>query len=348
MDTKGGCISTIGGLDDEIKEVREAINGCLCTSNKTYGLKHSQSILLFGNCGTGKTLLARALAKESKAHTLEICASDLYSKHSGNAEETIKTLFEEALEHAPSIIILDEVDILCPVRSQRLTDSEKRVISTLLTMLDNLNQNSKHVFVLGTTNKLESIDPVFRRYGRFDREIEISTPNPKNRRKILIKLLNNVEHILTELDLDEIALSTHGFVGADLVSLCSRAGLNASRRQGEKISVDDFKSALKYVRPSAMREVQVEVANVHWSDIGGQEKLKLILKQAVEWPLRHPESFIRLGVTPPKGVLMFGPPGCSKTMIAKALATESGLNFLSIKGNFSCCFFLFSLFGFRS
>ncbi|KAJ3631466.1 hypothetical protein MTP99_012593 [Tenebrio molitor] len=325
-------VSTVGGLDKEIIEIREAINSCLKKLNP-YGLKSCKSILLYGNSGTGKTLLAKALAKESKAHVIDICAPDLYSQHSSNVEEVIKDLFEEASERSPSIIVLDEVDILCPIRTQRMTDSEKRVVSTVLTMLDNLNQNPEsRVFILGTTNKLDSIDPVFRRNGRFDREIEICTPSPKNRQNILVKLLTNVLHTLSDVDLSEVAVNTHGFVGADLVSLCSQAGLNASKRKAEKISFEDFKLALKLVRPSAMREVQVEVANVRWSDIGGQENLKLILKQAVEWPLRHPESFTRLGVTPPKGVLMFGPPGCSKTMIAKALATESGLNFLSIKG----------------
>ncbi|EFA02694.2 Transitional endoplasmic reticulum ATPase TER94-like Protein [Tribolium castaneum] len=322
-------LSTIGGLDDEIADIKEAINACLSTK-KSYGLKHCKSILLYGNSGTGKTLLARAISREFKTHIIEINASDLYSKYSGNVEETIKNLFDEAIEHAPTIIILDEIDILCPTRTQRMTDSEKRVSAMLLTMLDNLNSSS--VFLLATTNKLESIDPVFRRFGRLEREIEISTPNPKNRQKILSKLLSQVVHNLSEADLGEIALNTHGFVGADLLALCSRAGLIASKREAEKITFDDFKAALKHVRPSAMREVQVEVANVRWGDIGGLQNLKLILRQAVEWPLRHPESFLRLGVTPPKGVLMFGPPGCSKTMIAKALATESGLNFLSIKG----------------
>ncbi|RZC40441.1 spermatogenesis-associated protein 5 [Asbolus verrucosus] len=325
-------VSKIGGLDEEITEIREAISTCLQKSNK-YGLKYSKSILLYGNSGTGKTLLALMLAKESKAHLINICASDLYSKYTGNVEEVIQNLFKEAIEHAPSIIILDEVDVLCPSRSQRMTDSEKRIIATLLTLFDSLSEMTDcQIFILGTTNKLDSIDPVFRRHGRFDREIEICTPNPKSRKNILNKLLKGVSHDLTETDINEIALNTHGFVGADLVSLCSRAGLNASRRQAQNIALEDFRLAQKYVRPSAMREVQVEVANVRWSDIGGQENLKLILKQAVEWPLIHPKSFIRLGVTPPKGVLMFGPPGCSKTMIAKALATESGLNFISIKG----------------
>lgn len=323
-------LSQIGGLETEIVEIQEAIKACLDTNHKSYGLKNSRSILLCGHSGTGKTLVATAIVREIKCHTITICAPDLYSKYSGNVEDTIKSLFDEAKQQAPSIIILDEVDILCPSRSQRMTDSEKRVVSTLLTMLDNLGQSK--VFVLATTNKVEAVDPVFRRYGRFDREIEISVPNSKNRANILSKMLKDVEHCLSSDDLNEIAINTHGFVGADLASLCSMAGLNATKRSIDKIELVDFKLALKDVRPSAMREVEVEVANVRWSDIGGQENVKLMLKQAVEWPLTHPQSFIRLGVTPPRGVLMFGPPGCSKTMIAKALATESGLNFLSIKG----------------
>ncbi|KAJ8976502.1 hypothetical protein NQ317_018446 [Molorchus minor] len=318
------------GVDEEIEEIHDIMDAAL-EKNKTYKFYQSRSVLLYGNSGTGKTNIAHALAKESKANLISISASDLYSKYSGSVEDTIKENFQEAIDHQPSIIVIDEIDILCPSRSSRLTDTEKRIASTLLLMFDTLNSKDSRVFIIATTNKIDNIDPAFRRCGRLDREIEIPTPSPKSRKAILQKLLDGVTNNLNEHDLQEISMTTHGFVGADLVSLCSRASLNASKRDGN-ILLGDFKCALKKVRPSAMREVQIEMPNVKWSDIGGQENLKLILKQAVEWPLKYADSFTRLGITPPKGVLMFGPPGCSKTMIAKALATESGLNFLSIKG----------------
>ncbi|XP_018571693.1 spermatogenesis-associated protein 5 [Anoplophora glabripennis] len=322
----------IAGLDKEMQEICELMNAAL-GKRKLSNLAQSRAVLLYGNSGTGKTTLAKILGKMSKANVVAINAPDLYSKYSGSAEETIKELFQDAIDHSPSIIIIDEIDILCPLRSSRITDTEKRIVSTLLVMFDNLNaQTNIKVFIIATTNKPDNIDPAFRRCGRLDREIEIPTPNPKSRKAVLTTLLKNACSSLSEDQLQEISANTHGFVGADLVSLCSRASLNASQRGNESLTIEDFKFALKRVRPSAMREVQIEVPNVKWVDIGGQENLKLILRQAVEWPLKHPDSFIRLGITPPRGVLMFGPPGCSKTMIAKALATESGLNFLSIKG----------------
>ncbi|XP_050299634.1 ribosome biogenesis protein SPATA5 isoform X2 [Anthonomus grandis grandis] len=328
--TKKGPTHQIAGLDNETEEIRELLNATL-KKPKNSQFVQSNSVLLYGNSGTGKTALAKLLAEESKANVVEINAPDLYSKNSTSPEETIKELFENAIKNAPSVIILDEVDILCPTRS-RIADSEKRMVSTVLISLDAIAQNRQlRVFIIATTNKVDNIDVAFRRCGRLDREIEIPTPNPRSRNSILRKLLLGT-HNLSDDDFQEISLTTHGFVGADLVSLCSQASLVCGRRTGDKIQLQDFKVALRKVRPSAMREVQIEVPNVKWSDIGGQDKLKLILRQAVEWPLKYADSFVRLGVTPPKGVLMFGPPGCSKTMIAKALATESGLNFLSIKG----------------
>nr|CAH7716451.1 unnamed protein product [Callosobruchus chinensis] len=320
------------GVDREIQEVQSIMKACLSKDCKSSCMPHIKSVLLFGNSGTGKTMIANYLASESKANTVSVSAPDLYSIQSNSIEENIRKSFRNAIENSPSVIIIDEIDVLCPQRSSRLNDSEKRIVSTLLLQLDELKFN-ENVFIIATTNKPDSIDPCFRRCGRLDREIEIPTPSPASRKAILAQLLSKVSNDVDQQDLHNVALKTHGFVGADLVSLFSLAGLNAARRSpAEKIGVEDFYCALKQVRPSAMREVQIEVPNVKWSDIGGQERLKLILKQSIEWPLKHPESFLRLGVTPPKGVLMFGPPGCSKTMIAKALATESGLNFLSIKG----------------
>ncbi|GJQ81476.1 hypothetical protein Trydic_g14631 [Trypoxylus dichotomus] len=322
----------IGGLDDEIIEVRELMQAALGQTSSTFDIKPSKSCLLYGNSGTGKTLLANALSNSSNVFKVIICATDLYTIYAGNTEFALKDLFQDAIDNEPSIIILDEFDILCPSRSTRITELEKRTVSSVLTFFDELNNRDSRIFVLGTTNKIDSVDPAFRRCGRFDREIEIPTPSATSRLDILKKIAKDVVKDEDSGTLREVAYAAHGFVGADLVALYSRAALHASRSHRSCIEVEDWKFALTKVRPSAMREVQVEVPDVKWSDIGGQEKLKLILRQAVEWPLTHPESFKRMGILPPKGVLMFGPPGCSKTMVAKALATESSLNFLSIKG----------------
>ncbi|KAJ8931196.1 hypothetical protein NQ314_015919 [Rhamnusium bicolor] len=325
-------MSRIAGVDEEMNEICDIMKAAF-RKTKISQLAQCRAILLYGNSGTGKTTIATNIAKQSMYNIVSISAPDLYSKYSGSVEEAIKELFQDAIDHSPSIVILDEIDILCPLRNSRMTDTEKRIISTLLLMFDKLNQQDNiEVFIIATTNKPDNIDPAFRRCGRLDREIEIPTPNPTSRKAILLKLLENVPNNLNHNELQEISTNTHGFVGADLVSLCSQAGLHAFKRCREQITFEDFNFSLKRVKPSAMREVQIEVPNVKWSDIGGQENLKLILKQAVEWPLKYSESFLRLGITPPRGVLMFGPPGCSKTMIAKALATESCLNFLSIKG----------------
>lgn len=228
---------------------------------KLPNIAQSRAVLLYGNTGTGKTSVAKFLANESKVNVVSINAPDLYSKYSGSAEETIKELFQDAIEHSPSVIILDEIDILCPSRNSRITDTEKRIVSTLLLMFDKLNtQRDANVFIIATTNKPDNIDPAFRRCGRLDREIEIATPNPKSRHAILTSLLKNVPNSLNNDQLQEISTNTHGFVGADLVSLCSRASLNAAKRKDGTIGLEDFKFALKKVRPSAMREVQIEVS----------------------------------------------------------------------------------------
>ncbi|CAH1159359.1 unnamed protein product [Phaedon cochleariae] len=330
--TREEQLTSLAGIEEELSEIRGLMYTCLNKSKISF-LYQTKAVLLFGNSGTGKTTIAQTLAQESKANIVTISPPDLFSKNTVSPEENIREMFNNAFQHAPSVIILDEIDVLCPSRSNRLSETEKRVVSTLLLLFDELATN-KHqcIFLIATTNKPDNVDPSFRRCGRLDREIEIPTPSPHNRRLILDKLLEKIPNVLSEDDNKDISLNTHGFVGADLVSLCSRAGLHAIKRGAAEVNLEDFKFAMKMVRPSAMREVQIEVPNVKWSDIGGQENLKLILRQAVEWPLKYSDSFLRLGVTPPKGVLMFGPPGCSKTMIAKALATESGLNFLSIKG----------------
>lgn len=226
------------------------------------GFKIGRSVLLYGSSGTGKSLLTQSLQKEAKVHVISISPTDLYTKYSGTAEDTIQKLFQEAVDRSPSLLILDEIDVLCPARTSRLTDTEKRVVSSLLASLDNLNDTEDcKVFIIAITNKIDSLDPSFRRCGRLDREIEIPVPNPTARIDILKRMLKDTPHSLNEDELREIAGKTHGFVGADLVSLCSHAVLHASKRfqAHNKLGLDDLLFAMSRVRPSAMREVQIEV-----------------------------------------------------------------------------------------
>ncbi|XP_021917204.1 spermatogenesis-associated protein 5 isoform X1 [Zootermopsis nevadensis] len=352
---KPSCsLASVGGLQDVIEEIHEIIQLALRSSPLVQGLPVIRGILLYGVPGTGKTMLAEAVAAESNVAIVNISGAEIYSKYLGETEGRLRQLFRTAEQQAPSIVLLDEVDALCPRRGSDGSggsEQDKRVVTTLLTLLDGLHHSvfkaegkkKKAVLVIATTSKPDTIDSALRRPGRFDREIEICVPSPSARLDILHKLLSRTPHKVTEDELKDVAHSAHGFVGADLASLCSRAAVRAIKRTSAGgdglcgsdsviVEVEDFIWAMTQVKPSAMREVLIEVPNVRWSDVGGQHELKLKLRQAVEWPLKHPEVFTRLGISPPRGVLMFGPPGCSKTMIAKALATESKLNFLSIKG----------------
>uniref|UniRef100_A0A8C5LPG3 AFG2 AAA ATPase homolog A n=1 Tax=Leptobrachium leishanense TaxID=445787 RepID=A0A8C5LPG3_9ANUR len=340
----------IGGLESQLREIRETIELPLKQPElfKTYGIPPPRGVLLHGPPGTGKTLIARAIANEVGAHVSVINGPEIMSKFYGESESRLRQIFADASQRHPSIIFIDELDALCPKREDAQNEVEKRVVASLLTLMDGIGseESEGQVLVLGATNRPHSLDPALRRPGRFDKEIEIGVPNAREREDILQKVLQKVPHHLNKVELVQLADSTHGYVGADLAALCKEAGLNALRRKlgelscpsdGEVagsvvIAPNDFLQAMKDVRPSAMREVAIDVPKVTWSDIGGLENIKLKLKQAVEWPLKHPESFIRMGIQPPKGVLLYGPPGCSKTMIAKALANESGLNFLAVKG----------------
>ncbi|XP_072261900.1 ATPase family gene 2 protein homolog A isoform X2 [Pyxicephalus adspersus] len=340
----------IGGLNTQLKEIRDTIELPLKQPElfRTYGIPPPRGVLLYGPPGTGKTLIARAIANEVGAHVSVINGPEIMSKYFGESEARLRQIFAEASERHPSIIFIDELDALCPKREGAQNEVEKRVVASLLTLMDGIGseESQGQLLVLGATNRPHSLDPALRRPGRFDKEIEIGVPNSQGRLDILRRILLNVPHQLSVEDLTQLADSAHGYVGADLAALCKEAGLNAMlRKLGELnspsdskvaglvvITLNDFLKAMSDVRPSAMREVAVDVPKVSWSDIGGLENVKLKLKQAVEWPLKHPESFIHMGIQPPKGVLLYGPPGCSKTMIAKALANESGLNFLTVKG----------------
>ncbi|CAO2613246.1 Ribosome biogenesis protein SPATA5 [Lemmus lemmus] len=337
----------IGGLNNQLKAIREIIELPLKQPElfKSYGIPAPRGLLLYGPPGTGKTMIARAVANEVGAYVSVINGPEIISKFYGETEARLRQIFAEATLRHPSIIFIDELDALCPKREGAQNEVEKRVVASLLTLMDGEGSEGR-VLVLGATNRPQALDAALRRPGRFDKEIEIGVPNAQDRLDILQKLLRRVPHLLTKAELLRLANNAHGYVGADLKALCNEAGLYALRRVLRKqpnlpdskvagmvkITLNDFLQGMNDIRPSAMREVAIDVPNVSWSDIGGLENIKLKLKQAVEWPLKHPKSFIRMGIQPPKGVLLYGPPGCSKTMIAKALANESGLNFLAIKG----------------
>ncbi|XP_048365751.1 ATPase family protein 2 homolog isoform X2 [Sphaerodactylus townsendi] len=341
---------SIGGLGNQLKTIREMIELPLKNPDlfRNYGIPPPRGVLLYGPPGTGKTLIARAIANEVGAHFTTINGPEIISKFYGESEARLRHIFSEAALCRPSIIFIDEIDALCPKREGAQNEVEKRIVASLLTLMDGIGSegNEGQLLVLGATNRPHALDPALRRPGRFDKEIEIGVPNAQDRLEILHKLLNKVPHSLSATELIQLADSAHGYVGADLAALCKEAGLYALQRVlGQQanpsdddvsgtviITCSDFLKAMNEVRPSAMREVAIDVPKVSWSDIGGLEDVKLKLKQAVEWPLKYPESFIRMGIQPPKGVLLYGPPGCSKTLIAKALAHESGLNFLTVKG----------------
>ncbi|KAH0548394.1 hypothetical protein KQX54_001138 [Cotesia glomerata] len=331
-------VNDIGGYDKLLSELRDIVDVVLGKCKQFLkGFRISKSILLYGLNGVGKTTIPNVLLSSYDVKVFSFKASEIYTKYLNDDNKKISDLFAEAKAEAPSVIFIDDIDTLFTKKG--LSDSEKRFLATLIQEIDDLQESDANTLLLMTTSKLDSIDSSLRRSGRLDREIEIPTPTPNMRCEILKKLISKMPNTFNDDDFNEIAYVTHGFVAADLNVLCSQAGMRAIKRHQDNnlspyvyVSALDFMGALRTVKPTAMKEISVEVPNVKWSDIGGQKSLKLKLCQAVEWPLKNPDVFIRLGITPPKGLLMYGPPGCSKTMVAKALATESKLNFINIKG----------------
>jgi transitional endoplasmic reticulum ATPase len=339
----------IGGLKNEVQKVREMIELPLRHPEifERIGIEAPKGVLLHGPPGTGKTLLAKAVANETNANFYSIGGPEIISKFYGESEERLRETFKEAEENAPSIIFIDEIDSIAPKREEVSGDVEKRVVSQLLTLMDGIQSRGKLV-VIGATNRPNAIDPALRRPGRFDREIEIGIPDEQGRLDIL--MIHTRGMPLTEdVDLASIARVTHGFVGADIEALSKEAAMRSLRRilpdinlEEPKIPVEilnkikvtkqDFDEALRDVQPSAMREVLVQRPNVKWEDVGGLQKVKEELAEAIEWPLKHGELFMEADVKPPKGILLYGSPGTGKTMIAKAVATTSEANFISIKG----------------
>ncbi|MBN3037666.1 MAG: CDC48 family AAA ATPase [Candidatus Diapherotrites archaeon] len=340
----------IGGVHDEVQKVREMIEIPMKHPElfQRLGIQPPKGVLLHGPPGTGKTLLAKAVANESDANFISINGPEIVSKFVGEAEERLREIFKQAQENQPTIIFIDELDAIAPKREEVVGEVEKRIVAQLLSLMDGLQARGQ-VVVIGATNRPNALDPALRRPGRFDREIEIGVPDRKGRKEVLQIHTRNMPKD-DDVDLDRLADITHGFVGADIEALAKEAAMKTLRRmipemnlekeEGipsemlEKLIVtkEDFENALREVQPSAMREVLIEVPNVKWEDVGGLEKVKNELAEAIEWPLKNPEMFERMGIRPPRGIFLFGPPGTGKTLLAKAVATESEANFIAVKG----------------
>jgi transitional endoplasmic reticulum ATPase len=340
----------IGGLKEEIKKVREMVELPLKHPEifTKLGIDAPKGVLLHGPPGTGKTLLAKAVATESDAHFILLNGPEIMSKFYGESEKKIRDIFEEAEKAAPAIIFIDEIDAIAPKREEAYGEVERRVVSQLLTMMDGLKERGK-VIIIAATNRLNAVDPALRRPGRFDRELAINVPDKEGRLSIL-KIHTRNMPLSKDVSLEEIAGITHGFVGADLSSLAKEAAMSVLRKVLPKLNLDDdkeipkevleqlkikandFKEALRVVRPSAMREVLVETPNISWEEVGGLDKIKQELIEAVDWPMKYPESFKTMGIRPPRGILLYGPPGTGKTLLAKAVAKESEANFIQVKG----------------
>ncbi len=339
----------IGGLKDELSKVREMIELPMKHPElfERLGIKPPKGVLLFGPPGTGKTLIAKAVASETNAHFISLNGPEIMDKYYGESERKLRDIFKEAEDNAPSIIFIDEVDSIAPKREETRGEVERRVVAQLLALMDGMVARG-NVIVIAATNREDAIDPALRRPGRFDREIEIGVPDKEGREEIL-QIHSRGMPLDKDVNLKEIAGSTHGFVGADLDALSREAAMNALKKvlpkidlekeeiptsilDSLKVTKDDFVEAMRGVSPSALREVMVEVSDVKWSDIGGLGEVKSRLQEAVEWPLKHPEAFKRMGIRPTKAILLHGPPGCGKTLLAKAAANESEANFIAVKG----------------
>ena len=340
----------VGGLKHEIEKVREMIELPLRHPEifDRLGIDPPRGVLLHGAPGTGKTLLAKAVANESGSNFVAINGPEVMSKYVGEAEKKIRDLFKEAEENSPTIIFVDEIDAIAPKREEVTGEVERRVVAQILALMDGLKERGK-VIVIGATNRPDALDQALRRPGRFDREIELRVPDRDGRNEIL-QIHTRGMPLEDDVDIDELADITHGFVGADLAALSRESAMNALRRILPELDLEeqtipqevleklfvannDFMEALKSISPSALREVFIEVPDIRWEDIGGLEELKETLREAVEWPLTNSEDFKRIGIQPSKGILLFGSPGTGKTMLSKAVATESKANFISVKGS---------------
>ena len=339
----------IGGCRRQMAQIREMIELPLRhpTLFKTLGVKPPRGVLLFGPPGSGKTLIARAVANETGAFFFLINGPEIMSKMAGESESNLRKAFEEAEKNAPAIIFIDEIDSIAPKRDKTNGEVEKRIVSQLLTLMDGLKGRSQTV-VIGATNRPNSMDPALRRFGRFDREIDIGVPDENGRLEIFRIHTRNMK-LDEDVDPEAIAKETHGFVGADMAALCTEAAMQCIREKMDLIDIEEetidaellasmavtqehFKFALGHSNPSSLRETVVEVPNITWNDIGGLVDVKNELRELVQYPIEHPEKFEKFGMSPSRGVLFYGPPGCGKTLLAKAVANECQANFISIKG----------------
>lgn len=339
----------IGGLGHQLQRIREMIELPLRYPEvfERLGIEAPCGVLLHGPPGCGKTLIARTIANETDANFFSINGPEVVHKFYGESEAHLRKIFDEASRQGPSIVFLDEIDAIAPRREKVVGDVEKRVVAQLLALMDGLNKR-QNVIVIAATNIPNALDPALRRPGRFDREISIPIPDRSDRQQIL-EIHSRGMPLADDVQLSHLADITHGFVGADLEALCREAAMICLRRilpnidfalsaipyeqiARLEVHMDDFRSALREVEPSAIREVFVEVPDVRWEDVGGFDMLKNRLIEAVEWPLKYPHLFEQAGTHPPKGILMCGPPGCGKTLLAKAIANESQVNFISVKG----------------
>ena len=339
----------VGGLRNEVAKVREIIELPMKHPElfERLGIEAPKGVLLQGPPGTGKTLLAKAVATETNAHFITVSGPEIMSKFYGESEERLRQIFEEAEKNAPSIIFIDEIDSIAPKREEVTGEVEKRVVAQLLSLMDGMVSRGK-VVVIAATNRPNALDPALRRPGRFDREIEIGVPDQKGRLEVL-QIHTRGMPLADDVNLEKLASSSHGFVGADLQALAKEAAMSSLRRILPQIDLEkesipaeilnkisvrmkDFQDALTEVEPSAMREVLVEVPDIHWADIGGLKEVKREMEESVEWPLKYRDVFEYASTRPPKGVLLYGPPGTGKTLLAKATANESEANFISIKG----------------
>jgi len=339
----------IGGLQEELKRVREMVELPLRHPElfKRLGIEPPKGVLLHGPPGCGKTLLARAVANESEANFFSINGPEIMSKFYGESEARLREIFQQAQQNSPNIIFIDELDAIAPKREEVTGEVERRVVAQLLALMDGLSGRG-NVIVIGATNRPQALDPALRRPGRFDREIEIGVPDRQARHEIL-QIHTRGMPLAEDVDLKKLAQISHGYTGADLAALGRETAMKSLRRYLPQINLEekhippavlekmdvrmeDFHNAYKEITPTALREVYIETPAVKWSDIGGLGEVKQELIEAVEWPLKNPEVFSRLGIEPPKGILLFGPPGCGKTMLGRAVATESEANFITIKG----------------
>ncbi|MFS8637549.1 MAG: CDC48 family AAA ATPase [Gemmatimonadota bacterium] len=340
----------VGGLGDTIQQVREMIELPLKHPElfARLGIDPPKGVLLHGPPGTGKTLLARAVANEADASFFHIAGPEIMGRFYGESEQRLRDIFQQAQQQAPSIIFIDELDSIAPKREQVTGEVERRVVAQLLTLMDGLEPR-QNVVVIGATNRIDAIDEALRRPGRFDREIVVGVPDQDGRREILAIHTRGMP-LAEDVNLDDLARTTYGFVGADLAALAREAAIETLRRnlpeinleEGEippevlerlQVTARDFEAAMRRVQPSALREIMIQVPNVRWDDVGGLEEAKQILREGVELPLKHPEAFHRLGIRPAKGFLLFGPPGTGKTLLAKAVAREAESNFIATKSS---------------